>query len=190
MIRLAVPGTLLYRSLVLRVVASSCKLVRCASELQEASHAPSYSAPSSSVLEAEFDAQVVSAISEAFNNIAIHGYRHSKGDVQIEISPTKGGIAVCMMDHGVTFDVTRATPKPPPNEPDQLPESGMGLFIIQSFMDEVFYSPSTSPESPNTLRLIKYFPDSGSVSDKSATSRVMGYEPANERGQERARDEK
>ena len=34
---------------------------------------------------------------------------------------------------------------------DGLPESGMGLFIIRSFMDEVVYEPG----SPNVLRIAK-----------------------------------
>ena len=106
----------------------------------------------------EFDAQVVSAIGEAFNNIAIHGYgAGSIGDVQIEIGPIPDGIELCMMDHGVTFDLSLAEPTRPSSEPDQLPESGMGLFIIRSFMDTVAYRARTGPEQPNVLRLTKRY---------------------------------
>ncbi len=150
MIRLSVPGTLKYRALVLRVVASSCKLLRSELHgLQEASH---------DLHGEEFDAQVVSAIGEAFNNIAIHGYGGGKvGDVQIEIGPIQDGIELCMMDHGVTFDLSLAEPTRPSSEPDQLPESGMGLFIIRSFMDTVAYRAGAGPEQPNVLRLTKRY---------------------------------
>jgi serine/threonine-protein kinase RsbW len=161
MIRLSVPGTLKYRALVLRVVASSCKLLRSeAQRLQEASHELSPE---------DFDAQVVSAIGEAFNNIAIHGYRPgSVGDVQIEIGPLPDGIEVCIMDQGVTFDLSLAEPIRPSNEPDQLPESGMGLYIIRSFMDTVAYRAGTGPELPNVLRLTKRY--SSLVSEPAATA--------------------
>ena len=58
----------------LRVVASSCKLFCSARErTQEASHD-------------DFTSQVVSAVSEVFNNIAIHGYaERTSGNVEIEI---------------------------------------------------------------------------------------------------------
>jgi len=161
MIRLSVPGTLKYRALVLRVVASSCKLLRSEAQgLQEASH---------ELQAEEFDAQVVSAIGEAFNNIAIHGYRPgSVGDVQIEIGPLPDGIELCMMDHGVTFDLSLAEPIRPSNEPDQLPESGMGLYIIRSFMDTVAYRAGAGPEQPNVLRLTKRY--SALVSEPAATT--------------------
>jgi serine/threonine-protein kinase RsbW len=156
MIRLSVPGTLRYRALVLRVVASSCKLLRAhPRRLQEASHGSAQEAH-----ENDFDSQVVSAIGEAFNNIAIHGYRDGRsGEVQIEIAPAPAeeGIEVCMMDYGVTFDLSMAIPQQPSSEPDQLPESGMGLFIIRSFMDSVSYRPGSLPEQPNVLRLVKKF---------------------------------
>jgi serine/threonine-protein kinase RsbW len=96
----------------------------------------------------EFEAQTLSAFGEAFNNIAIHGYRSGPpGDVDIEIESDEAGITICLMDTGASFD---------PNSvaiPDMsaLPESGMGLFIMNSFMDEVDYRPGT----PNVLRLAK-----------------------------------
>lgn len=164
MIRLSVPGTLRYRALVLRVVASSCKLLRSASErLQEASHDVAWAD--------EFDAQLVSAIGEAFNNIAIHGYRDGrKGDVELEISLVEDGIEVCIKDHGVTFDLTTTTPKRPSNEPDELPESGMGLFIIGSFVDGITYRPGEPGQHANVLRLVKRFAAVGEAVSAGARS--------------------
>ncbi len=151
MIRLSVPGTLKYRALVLRVVASSCKLLRPRSEsLQDASHGE--------LSDNEFGEQLVSAIGEAFNNIAIHGYGDGRsGQVHLDITLDDDGLAVCIADYGVTFDLSLAMPTQPSNQPDELPESGMGLFIIRSFIDDISYRPAGSAGQPNVLRPYKRF---------------------------------
>ena len=120
-------------------MASSCKLVR--GNLQDAVHDND-----------EFEAQVVSAFSEAFNNIALHGYaERPPGEIEIEIDPLPDGILIRIADTGRVFD-PMAQPAPPP---DRLPESGMGVFIIRSFMDAVQYVPGRPPERRNVLSLFK-----------------------------------
>ncbi len=54
-----------------------------------------------------------------------------------------------MLDDGVSFDPA-AVPVP---DLDGLPESGMGLYIIRSFVDDLSYEPGP----PNALRFIKFF---------------------------------
>jgi serine/threonine-protein kinase RsbW len=95
----------------------------------------------------EFEAQTLSAFGEAFNNIAIHGYRAAPGDVEIEIESDEEGIVIRLIDTGSSFDPGCVAVPDMAN----LPESGMGLFIINSFMDEVDYRPG----KPNILRLAK-----------------------------------
>jgi serine/threonine-protein kinase RsbW len=134
MIRLHVPGTLRYRDLAVRVISAACKLV-----------GPTGSRPQG---KQDFDHQVVSAFGEAFNNAAIHSYRdRPAGDVEIEVDVREGGITIRIADYGKSFDLSRVV------EPDldALPESGLGIFIIQSFMDEVTYAPGT----PNVLSMTK-----------------------------------
>lgn len=142
MIRLCVPGALPYRDVVLRVVASACKLVRLqGSATQEASQAG----------EAELDTKVVSAVSEAFNNIAIHGYGDgTPADVEMQIELGPEHITVRLSDTGKSFDFFAVS------NPDlaELPESHMGLFIVRSFMDEVSYTPGQAG-APNVLTLTK-----------------------------------
>jgi serine/threonine-protein kinase RsbW len=146
MIRLSVPGTLPYRDLVLRVVASSCKLVRSKDNgTQEASHEDH---------DDQFDNKVVSAVSEVFNNIAIHGYRNQPaGSVDIEIEMGERHITVRFSDTGRSFDLA-ATVAP---DLDALPESRMGLFIVRSFMDEVSYRPGETAGEPNVMTLTKRY---------------------------------
>ena len=96
----------------------------------------------------EFEAQAVSAFGEAFNNVAIHGFRGMPvGSVDIEVSWTAAELVIEMTDSGRSFDPD--TVEPPVL--DELPEGGMGIFIMRSFMDEVAYKPGP----PNVLRLSK-----------------------------------
>jgi serine/threonine-protein kinase RsbW len=130
-ILLRVPGTLEYRNLALRAVSEACRIAQH-DEWEGAS----------------LEAQTVSALGEAFNNIAIHGYAgRPPGDVVIEISWTRDEIVMQISDDGHTFDPEQVELP----DLDALPEGGMGLFIIRSFMDEVDYQAGP----PNVLRLVK-----------------------------------
>src|SRR5262249_50811236 len=139
MIRLRVPGRLRYRDLAVRVVAAACKLVGADGDI---------STSGSSRIGREFDNEVVSAFGEAFNNIAIHGYRgRNPGEVEIEIDPRKDGIRIELRDFGKSYDFEEA---PAPNL-EAMPESGLGIYIIKSFVDEVTYKAG----NPNVLSLTK-----------------------------------
>lgn len=142
MIRLSVPGTLRYRDVVLRVVASSCRLMRAmALGKQEPSRDQD-----------EFDDKVVSAVSEAFNNVAIHAYRDlSPGAVELEIEMRPDSITIRMSDTGRHFEPSAE------RTPDltTLPESNMGLYIMRSFMDKVTYRPGNASTATNVLTLTK-----------------------------------
>jgi serine/threonine-protein kinase RsbW len=148
MIRLSVPGTLLFRDVVLRVTASTCKLMRSSAlvtedakqELSRENH--------------EFDDKVVSAVGEAFNNVAIHAYRGGTAgtvDLEFEIRPDR--ITIRLLDTGVAFEPSEEL------TPDfaTLPESRMGLYIVRSFMDEVTYRRGNPPTAPNVLTLSKRY---------------------------------
>ncbi len=130
----------------LRVVSSSCKLVCSAHQgTQEASHEDH---------DDEFTTQVVSAVSEVFNNIAIHGYKNrTVGNVDLEIEVDEDHITLRLSDTGRSFDLS-AVPAP---KLEELPESQMGLFIVRSFMDEVSYAPANGAGTSNVLTLRKRY---------------------------------
>lgn len=131
MILLRVPGTLEYRNLALRAVSEACRIAQH-DEWEGAS----------------LEAQTVSALGEAFNNIAIHSYAgRPPGEVTVEISWTRDEIVMQITDEGLSFDPEQVELP----DLDALPEGGMGLFIIRSFMDEVEYQAGP----PNVLRLVK-----------------------------------
>jgi serine/threonine-protein kinase RsbW len=137
-IHLRVPGTLRYRDLAVRVVGAACKLVGSPDE-----------ATGPVRINSQWDNEVVSAFGEAFNNAAIHSYKgRPQGDVMIEVDTGATHITIRLLDHGNSFDLEQV----PAPDLESLPESGLGLYIIRSFMDEVTYLPG----SPNVLSMTKY----------------------------------
>lgn len=102
----------------------------------------------------EFDDQVVSAVGEAFNNVAIHAYRDlSPGPVDLEIELGEDGITIRMSDTGRHFEP--GVEKLP--DLTTLPESHMGLYIVRSFMDKVTYRPGGTLGAANVLTLTKRY---------------------------------
>ena len=97
----------------------------------------------------DFHAQVISAVGEAFNNVVLHAYAgRSDGPIEFRISTARSQIRIEMRDWGSSFDPCTV----PAPDLDALPESGLGLFIMQSFM-EIEYRPGR----PNSLTLSKRF---------------------------------
>ena len=134
MIFLRVPAALSYRDLVARAVSTACKVATG----QEGS---------STEVSAESVSELVSAVGEAFNNAVIHAYAGGPGQVAVEIEASGSLIEVTVIDEGQTFDLAAV----PPPDLASLPESGMGLYIIRSFVDELSYTPGP----PNVLRMRK-----------------------------------
>lgn len=132
-VQLQLPGELDYRELVTRTVSLACKV---------ATSARPQTSPA-------FTNELVSAVGEAFNNIAIHGFRDSEAEqvtILVEFEDTH--VRVELRDNGLSFEPDAvAVP-----DMDSLPESGMGLFIIRSFVDKMEYQSG----SPNVLALTKF----------------------------------
>ncbi|HEX7505314.1 MAG TPA: ATP-binding protein [Polyangia bacterium] len=132
---LEVPGIIECRDMTLRTVSAACKLVMPEPRIRETRHS-------------EFIMHVVSAVGEAYNNIVLHGYAgREPGTVHMQIENCSEWMRVMMKDTGVSFDPCQAIP------PDlqTLPESGMGIFIMRSFVDEITYVAGP----PNVLTLFK-----------------------------------
>jgi serine/threonine-protein kinase RsbW len=135
LVSLHLPAQLEYRDLALRTVSAACKLV-------------GRSHPASA--RAAFRNQVVSAFSEAFNNVVLHAYDGTgTGRLRVRIVTGEDDIRIVITDRGRPFDLKKV----PAPDLAELPEQGMGIFIMRSFMDEVSYRPGP----PNVLVLIKSF---------------------------------
>ncbi|HEX2572934.1 MAG TPA: ATP-binding protein [Polyangia bacterium] len=117
-----------YRNLVLRATQAAAKLVG------QGDHPV-------------FDDEVVAACSEAFNNIAVHAYPETPGEVEIQIEVHEDAVTIRMLDHGRSYELDDQ----PDPDLESLPESGLGIFIIKSFMDQVIYRPG----APNLLEMTK-----------------------------------
>ena len=110
--------------------------------------------------------QVVSAVGEAFNNIVLHGYADRRARNQpvqtsgigLRIQARPGHIRIELRDWGSGFEPARV----PPPAFDTLPESGLGLFIMQSFMEMAYRS-----GRPNLLTLSKRYLERSSAARKS-----------------------
>jgi serine/threonine-protein kinase RsbW len=134
-IQLEVPGTIGFRDVLLRTISAAVKLLWSGSEgVGEVADL--------------FGAHVVSAVGEAFNNIALHGYKgRDPGVVRVNIEMARTFLRIRMEDFGRSFDPNDAVPP----QLETLPESGLGVFIMKSFMDEITYTNG----QPNVLTLLK-----------------------------------
>jgi serine/threonine-protein kinase RsbW len=134
-VSLKIAGELRHRDVALRTVSAACRLT-----LGPHAHEPT----GRRALH-----EIVSAVGEAFNNIAIHGYHdRARGLVDIRVAARDDRVTIEMRDYGHSFDPRTAVPP----DLDAMPESGMGVFIMSRFVDEVSYRPGC----PNLLRLVKH----------------------------------
>jgi anti-sigma regulatory factor (Ser/Thr protein kinase) len=127
-------GRVQHRDIVLRAVSAACKLVRD-------------TPPHSDETWNNFRMQVVTAVSEAFNNIVLHSYAgRGDGIIEMNIRTRRNFISVELRDFGDSFDPDNI----PAPDLYRLPESGLGMFIIKELM-----TVSYRPGRPNILTLSK-----------------------------------
>lgn len=82
------------------------------------------------------NSQVISAFNEAFNNVIEHAYRGVKTEeVEIRLTLEAESLVIDIIDGGQAFDIDSV------DEPDldAMPEGGLGIWIIRSFMSDVAY---------------------------------------------------
>lgn len=133
-VTIRVPGSVAYRDTVLDEVAALCRRATntaCGRVSQQ------------------FVDELVSAVGEAFNNIAIHAYEGATVDeVQVDVSFDGKEVTATLRDFGKHFDPDAVEPP----SLAELPESGLGVYIIRAYVDGVTYTPGR----PNTLTLRKW----------------------------------
>jgi len=94
--------------------------------------------------------QVVSAFNEAFNNLVQYAYHPNAGQVDVHLELGSEELVVELQDAGRSFEFEAV------QSPDlvDLPESGLGIFIIRSCMSDVKYEPGTQGQK-NRLRMTR-----------------------------------
>ena len=98
------------------------------------------------------------AVSEAVTNAVKYAYKHSEqnGMINICFELFDDKIKIIISDQGESFDYESTKSKLGPYQENEnidfLREGGLGLFLIESLMDEV----KVSKESGVTISMIKY----------------------------------
>jgi anti-sigma regulatory factor (Ser/Thr protein kinase) len=92
------------------------------------------------------------SINEAFTNIIDHGYKNAPLPVIVECQKKKEGMSVRLFDLGPPHFLAKAI-----SLPDIKEESGRGLAIIYTLMDEVEFSPKSGNSEWNQLHLYKRY---------------------------------
>jgi serine/threonine-protein kinase RsbW len=84
-----------------------------------------------------FRHEMITAFGEAFNNIVAHGYRgRTDGMIDVEAEIRPGELVLRLKDGGVEVDYgSIAVP-----DLESMPESGMGVYLMHSMVDEVAYT--------------------------------------------------
>ena len=106
-------------------------------------------------------AQLEMAVDEACANVIEHGYGGEAGaatnpdhpGLRINLMHCKDRVVVEIFDRGVGFEFDRQKVISPEEYVERGRERGLGMFIIQKFVDDVQYERGTS--SGNCLRLTK-----------------------------------
>jgi serine/threonine-protein kinase RsbW len=93
---------------------------------------------------------------EALNNAITHAYRRETGfRVETSITLYHDRILFEISDCGIAIEeFAPRTLEFDPEEISSIPENGMGLFIIETIMDEVNYF---TKDGKNTLAFCRYF---------------------------------
>lgn len=99
---------------------------------------------------------ILVAAGEACTNSIRHSYRGKQGhEIQITVEEAKNKVTIAVRDFGEKIDL--ASLKPPALPPEK--PGGLGVYFIQTIMDEVRYN--TAHLKGNELILVKYKKGSG-----------------------------
>ena len=83
------------------------------------------------------------AMSEAVTNAVQHGYKEEGGEVIVGFAQYEDRLELMVADQGKPFDFQKARKENGPYDEDtsveSLREGGLGLYLIESLMDEVRY---------------------------------------------------
>lgn len=97
--------------------------------------------------------QIGMAVRECAVNAVVHGNRYNKNKkIHLEISRSPDGLTVVIGDEGDGFDMNSL---PDPLAPENLlRQSGRGLLLIRTFMDDFDLHPR--PGGGTEVRLVKH----------------------------------
>lgn len=97
------------------------------------------------------------AVCEAANNAIKHAYKGKPdGSVRVNVVVNDAGLVICVQDRGAPLEDTTklANELTAPRSVNELPEGGMGLFLIRKAVDSVGYK---AGDPDNVLVMRKAF---------------------------------
>ena len=126
-----VGAKLTYRDFAIRAVLSACKT-------QETNPNQTSETDRSLDIESKAETDLISAFSEIFNNIVLHGGPNKNNHpITINISVTSKIVTLEILEHGLVCPQEKFKPSHLP----EYPEGGMGFHIIRSTLDSFEYRP-------------------------------------------------
>ncbi len=98
--------------------------------------------------------KIETCVVEAVNNVILHAYEGGpENSVDIHLEFIHSGLLISVVDQGKSMGMLpNKKLEFDPDDTGELPESGMGLFIIQQIMDTVKYE---SEKDRNILKMFK-----------------------------------
>jgi serine/threonine-protein kinase RsbW len=84
---------------------------------------------------------LVQAVDESATNVIVHGYRHERGELEIDAHRDGPDLVVVLRDQAPAFDPTSV---PTPDRAAPLAKrrpGGMGVFLARQLCDDVRYRP-------------------------------------------------
>jgi serine/threonine-protein kinase RsbW len=110
------------------------------------------------------------AISEACTNAVQHAYKEEGGEVVVGFGLFDDRLEIMVADRGVSFNFEQLKQNIGPYEPSQevelLPEGGLGLYLINTLMDDVKMTQSQG----STVLMTKYVQREQVESDENPVS--------------------
>lgn len=81
--------------------------------------------------------ELKTAVSEAVTNAIIHGYENASGEIRLQCAIHQGMVEVVVEDDGIGIDDIEQARIPLYTSRPELERSGMGITIMENFVDEL-----------------------------------------------------
>lgn len=95
--------------------------------------------------------ELVQAVDEAATNVAVHGYRGARGDLDVTAELVGDRIVITLEDTAPLFDPTLAPDADVSSAPQSRKPGGMGIHLMRLATDSVTHAPR--PGGGNILTL-------------------------------------
>lgn len=111
--------------------------------------------------------QIDIAIEEAVSNIMVHASDEENPTFDIICEKIAGGIKITLKEKGIPFDPDHIKKFELSKALEDLPTSGLGIYLIQKMMDELSFH-NLGPQGKETV-MIKYLPGADNLKNQPET---------------------